>query len=152
MAKTTSPLLPVTKHRLEAFGERLRLARLRRRLQAKLVAERAGMSTMTLRAVERGSPGVTLGAYMAVLQVLQLEEDIDLLGKEDSMGRRMQDTQMPPVLRIRRTRNVPTGKAEIKGSQPTLQVGLKAAATGQSVTSQALQGLLKIPPKPGRKG
>ncbi|MFM9912233.1 MAG: helix-turn-helix domain-containing protein [Methylophilaceae bacterium] len=102
MAKTTSPLLPATTRLLEELGGRLRLARLRRRLQAKQVAERAGMSVMTLRAVEHGSAGVTIGAYAAVLQVLQLDKDIALLAATDTLGHRLQDATLSPVLKPRR--------------------------------------------------
>lgn len=95
MANMIEALLPKTQRRLHALGDRLRMARLRRRLPAKLVAERAGMSAMTLRSLERGGPGVTIAAYAAVLQVLGLDEDLDLLAKEDALGRTLQDTAMP---------------------------------------------------------
>ena len=73
MAKKTAPLLPTTENLLRQFGDRLRLARLRRRLSAKHVAERVGMAPMTLRSLERGGSGVTMGAYLAVMQVLGSE-------------------------------------------------------------------------------
>lgn len=94
MAKTTAPLLPSTTEFLQRFGERLRLARRRRRLTAKQVAERAGMAPMTLRSLERGGAGVTMGAYLAVMQVLGIEKDLDLLGAADPLGRELQDARL----------------------------------------------------------
>ncbi len=95
MAKTIAPLLPSTIELLRSFGDRLRLARLRRRLTAKQVAKRAGMAPMTLRSLERGGAGVTMGAYLAVMQVLGVEKDMDLLAAVDPLGRELQDAQLP---------------------------------------------------------
>ena len=102
MAKKTAPLLPTTDELLRQFGDRLRLARLRRRLSAKQVAERAGMAPMTLRSLERGGSGVTMGAYLAVMQVLGIEKDLDLLGKADPFGRELQDARLPAHNRVSR--------------------------------------------------
>lgn len=95
MAQKIASLLPSTNELLRQFGDRLRLARQRRRLSAKQVAERAGMSPMTLRSLERGGCGVTMGAYLAVMQVLGVETDLDLLAKADPLGRELQDARLP---------------------------------------------------------
>ena len=94
MSRTTAPLLPATSELLHQFGERLRLARLRRRLSAKQVAERAGMNPMTLRSLERGGSGVTIGAYLAVMQVLGIEKELDHLAQADPLGRSLQDARL----------------------------------------------------------
>lgn len=76
------------------MGERLRLARLRRRLSAQQVAERAGISRATLHKVERGEPNVAMGSYFQVLRVLGLETDFESLAADDTMGRKLQDLEM----------------------------------------------------------
>lgn len=112
MAKKTAPLLPSVDELLQQFGERLRLARLRRRLPAKQVAERAGMSPMTLRSLERGGSGVTMGAYLAVMQVLGIERDIELLASADPVGRELQDSRLRPTASSkRRTAGSPTRRS-----------------------------------------
>lgn len=94
MAQRTSPLPPSAEKLLLLLGERVKMARLRRKLTAKQVAERAGMTVNTLRAVENGGAGVTIGAYMAVLFVLGLENDIGLVAAQDDVGRQLQDSAL----------------------------------------------------------
>jgi transcriptional regulator with XRE-family HTH domain len=113
MARTIAPLLPSTARLLLQLGDRLRLARLRRRLTAKQVAERAGMTTMTLRSLERGGAGVTMGAYLAVMQVLGVEKDLDLLARADPMGRELQDARLPVRKATARTQPVVAASATI---------------------------------------
>ena len=91
MARKTTIQLPALKRILEELGENIRLSRLRRGLPARLVADRAGMSRTTLRAVEKGAAGVTMGAYANVLQCLGLENDLTLVARDDILGRKIQD-------------------------------------------------------------
>lgn len=98
-------MFPSEKKLLVEFGERLKLARLRRRYAAELVAERAGISRMTLHRAEQGSPAVSLGVYARILAVLNLEGDISALAADDRLGRRLQDLELPVRQRARRTRH-----------------------------------------------
>jgi transcriptional regulator with XRE-family HTH domain len=91
MSRPTSLALPVVARILREVGEHVRLARRRRRLTAAQVAERAGMSRPTLRAVERGEASVTLGSLANVLHVLGLEKDLTLIARDDVLGRKLQD-------------------------------------------------------------
>ncbi|MGB8352690.1 MAG: helix-turn-helix domain-containing protein [Chthoniobacteraceae bacterium] len=91
MGRKTAHLTFDMEEILKTLGENIRLARLRRRISATMLAERAGMTRPTLRSVERGESGVTLGAYASVLFCLGLEKDLMLIGKDDALGRKLQD-------------------------------------------------------------
>jgi transcriptional regulator with XRE-family HTH domain len=136
MAQKTSPLLPATEEHLHRFGERLRLARRRRRLSSKQVAERAGMAPMTLRSLERGGSGVTIGAYLAVMQVLGIERDLDLLGQADPLGRELQDARLPAGrTAVASSRAGLTHQAELGGrkTMDTPPEPVKRAGRGEAV-------------------
>lgn len=87
-------ILPKTKRILSQMGENIQLARLRRKLSAEQVAERANISRPTLSSIEKGSPSVSIGSYLLVLQVLGLEKDFLLIAKDDELGRKLQDANM----------------------------------------------------------
>ena len=89
---------------LPLLGKRLKLARLRRRLRAEAVAERAGISRSTLWQIEKGNPSVALGAYFMVLFALNLEQDLLLVAKDDVLGRKLQDAGLPARSRAPRVK------------------------------------------------
>ena len=91
MPRKTARLSPTLEKELKIVGENIRLARLRRKISTTVLAQRAGMTRNTLRAIERGESGVTLGAYASVLFSLGLEKDLFLIGRDDPLGRKLQD-------------------------------------------------------------
>ena len=115
--KSASPH-PAVRRLLKELGENIRLARLRRGFSMELVAERAGMSRPTLRAVENGEPGVTLGPYANVLHSLGLHDDLALLARDDELGRKLQDAGLPTRRRAPKRTGSPSssGKTAKKGS------------------------------------
>ena len=76
------------------MGQNVHLARKRRGLSQALLAERAGMSIPTLRSIERGESSVTLAALANVLHSLGLEKDLGTVGRDDEVGRRLQDAKL----------------------------------------------------------
>ena len=95
MPRITPTLFPPATRQLVSLGERLRVARLRRRYSAESVAKRAGVARGTLYRVEEGDPGVSLATYASVLRVLGLQGDLDLVARDDVLGRKLQDLKLP---------------------------------------------------------
>ena len=85
-------VLPKIQRILDNVGEQIKLARLRRKLTAEQVAERAGINRWTVWKIEKGSANVSIAAYAQLLFVLGLEKDLLKLAADDEMGRRIQDT------------------------------------------------------------
>lgn len=102
MSKKKNIVLPSLKRLLTELGENIHLARLRRKFSSTMVAERAGIARNTLRAIERGDPSVSLGAYANVLLTLGLEKDLRLIARDDELGRKLQDADLPTKARAPR--------------------------------------------------
>ncbi len=94
MKKRTLVILPKLFRILQLVGENIKLARLRRKLTAEQISERAGITRTTLWSIENGSPNVSMGAYMQVLFLLGLEKDLLKLGSDDELGKRIQDADL----------------------------------------------------------
>jgi len=91
MGRKATTLLPKHARLLAGAGENVRLARLRRKLSAQQVADRAGISRTTLLKVEQGDPSTAVGNWLQVLVVLGLEGDFSEVAGADPLGRKLQD-------------------------------------------------------------
>lgn len=96
------------KNILSTLGENIRLARLRRKLSIRSMAERAEIAVSTLGNIEKGSPSVSLGHYLQVLSVLRLDEDLLLIAEKDMLGRQIQDMQLATRKRATKAKNPDT--------------------------------------------
>jgi transcriptional regulator with XRE-family HTH domain len=67
---------------LMQLGARLKFSRKKQGLTTAQLAERAGISRMTLSAIEAGEPTPTMGSYLRVMSVLQVSKDLALLASE----------------------------------------------------------------------
>ena len=92
--KRQTKLFPKAVKALERLGENIKLARRRRGITSALMAERADMSLMTLRAIERGSPKVAMGNYMSVLFCLGMQDDMSVVGAADVLGHDLHDAKL----------------------------------------------------------
>jgi len=79
---------------LFALGAQIKRHRKRRMISEKLMATWAGIARSTLQLIERGSPGVSMGSYMAVMLQLDFEQDLIELGMDDIAGWRVQEQRM----------------------------------------------------------
>lgn len=81
---------------LRQLGEDIRHARLRRELSSAELAARAGTSPSTLARLEKGDPGVGIGALADVLVALGLVNRLtDLLDvRSDAVGLALSDKQL----------------------------------------------------------
>jgi transcriptional regulator with XRE-family HTH domain len=105
MKKVKNGPFPSLQRLLKELGENIRLARLRRKLSADLVGQRAGISRNTLRAIERGDSSVAFGAYANVLHSLGLEKDLQFIARDDELGRKLQDLSLTIKARAPRVTN-----------------------------------------------
>ena len=77
------------------MGLQIKYARLRRKLTSELVAERAGISRATLVSIEKAHL-LWHGCYAAVLHALNyMDKDLLLVAKDDELGRKLQDLDLP---------------------------------------------------------
>ena len=69
--------------RLEVLGERVRIARIRRRISTEDLAQACGIGRRTLYRIESGDPGIALGTFLTVLWKLGLLDSTDAVAHPD---------------------------------------------------------------------
>ena len=72
----------VERQLLLQLGERLKRTRLQQGLTTTALAQRAGLSRMTLSAVEAGEPTPTMGSYLRVMGALGVSQGLAVLATE----------------------------------------------------------------------
>ena len=92
--KRRAVIFPRQQKILKTLGENIKLARKRRELTQQLISERTGISRVTLRKIESGDAGVSIGHYLTVLAALNLAEDLANVAQDDEFGRKLQDAKL----------------------------------------------------------
>ena len=105
--KLTTPI-PVKKA-LKKLGKDIREARIRRRIPVALMADRVGISRVTLKSVEDGRPTVSMGIYATALYVLgmldRLKDIADIAF--DFVGQALSSEKLPKRIIIKRNKICP---------------------------------------------
>jgi transcriptional regulator with XRE-family HTH domain len=91
MSNRSVPTYPRQARLAAGLGDRLRAARLRRRLSATEMAERVGVSRSTVARLEAGDPRVALGVMVRYLGVLGVDDDLSRILEADEIGMRIAD-------------------------------------------------------------
>lgn len=108
MRSAIHDILPAPVRRsLITFGADISIARRKRRLTLRMMAERLGVSMSTYRRVEQGDPTVTVGVHAMVLFVLGLGTPMAQLADQssDDVGLLLDTERLPK--RVRRVRGSP---------------------------------------------
>jgi transcriptional regulator with XRE-family HTH domain len=105
MPRTFQRPFPSVEKQIRALAERLKLARKRRGISTSLFAERLGVSRDTLSRLEKGDGNIAISTYMRALRILGLDADMDAVARDDELGRKLQDLNLPSrISPARRTR------------------------------------------------
>ena len=97
---------------LRNLGQSIRLARRRRRIRQRDLAARAGVSVSTLRAMEAGDPGVSMGTFTMALLALGILSRLDDLADpgQDDIALFMDIDALPQRVRLPKRGNRTAGR------------------------------------------
>ncbi|WP_077033790.1 helix-turn-helix transcriptional regulator [Pelomonas sp. KK5] len=118
----STPISPLERQILLQLGDRLRALRKSLRMGTVEMAEKAGISRMTLSAIESGSPSPSMGNYVRVMSVLGVSGELAMLAS---------DTLQP----------APAGTAAARSTHERPEVTIKIQAKSRLHQAQDLQSL-----------
>lgn len=97
---------------LRKLGKDIADIRRRRRLPAKLLAERAGVSPRTVGSIEKGQATVAIGSYIAVIFALGMIDRVsDLMDvRHDVIGLSMEEERLPQRVRLPKKKDQASGQ------------------------------------------
>ena len=99
----TTSLAPIpVKKALQTLGNNLKEARIKRRITMALLAERAGVTMVTLAKIEKGDAAVSLGIYAKILFILGLLDNLNKLADPttDTVGKMLEEERLPKRVRL----------------------------------------------------
>ncbi|SMD13357.1 hypothetical protein SAMN02746065_1491 [Desulfocicer vacuolatum DSM 3385] len=102
--KSTSAIPQVVLNHLKKVGNNIMLARKRRGFTQKHLANLVLADRNTIRRLEKGEPGVSLGIMATTLWVLQLESDLDALARpeNDRLGQSLSEAATKKRVRMKK--------------------------------------------------
>ena len=92
--KRSASIFPKNQKVLSLLGENIKLACKRRGYSQSLIAERTGLSRLTIRKIQQGDSTVSIGHYVAVLGVLGMVDELAKVASDDELGRKLQDISL----------------------------------------------------------
>src|SRR5215469_5227378 len=92
---------------LHKLGSDIRDARRRRRITMALLAERARITTDTLKQIEKGNPATSIGGYASVLFSLGMIDRLRDIADVtfDFIGQRLEEENLPRRVRMPKTKD-----------------------------------------------
>lgn len=96
---------PAAAAMIRHLGERVRIARKRRRLTMAEMASRMFVTRKTLARLENGEPGVSLAVFFSAFWVLGLEKELEGIGapEHDEVGAFLEQQRLPRRVRAGET-------------------------------------------------
>jgi len=93
---------------LHKLGKDINNARRRRRIPMSLMAQRAGITEVTLGKIEKGNPSTSIAGYACVLFVLGLTDKLRDIAdaNNDLTGRMLEEENLPQRIRAQNKKRV----------------------------------------------